>query len=78
MASTRVSALMDIAAIKTPRQYRRALKEIERLMSAKRNTADGTRLDALVTLVEMWEAKHHTLDLGHATEGAGFRIRRMG
>ena len=39
------------------------LKEIEGLMTAKRNTPEGDRLDVLVTLVEAWEAKHYPLDL---------------
>ena len=54
---------MDIAPIKTKRDYRRMLKDIEGLMSAKRNTPEGDRLDVLVTLVEAWEAKHYPLDL---------------
>ena len=49
---------MDIRPIKTQRDYRRILKEIEGLMNAKRNTPEGDRLDVLVTLVEAWEAKH--------------------
>ena len=54
---------MDISPIKTKRDYHRTLKEIEGLMTAKRNTPDGDRLDVLVTLVEAWEAKHYPLDL---------------
>ncbi len=54
---------MDIAPIKTKRDYHRMLKEIEDLMTAKRNTPEGDRLDVLVTLVEAWEAKHDPLDL---------------
>lgn len=54
---------MDIKPIKTNRDYRRVLAEIEGLMHAKRNTPEGDRLDVLVTLVEAWEAKHHPLDL---------------
>jgi HTH-type transcriptional regulator / antitoxin HigA len=53
---------MDIAPIKTQRDYRRALKEIEGLMAAKRNTPEGNRLDVLATLVEAWEAKHYSLE----------------
>jgi len=53
---------MNIKPIKTQRDYRRALKEIEGLMAAKRGTPQGDRLDALVTLVEAWEAKHYPLD----------------
>jgi HTH-type transcriptional regulator / antitoxin HigA len=42
---------MNISPIKTQRDYRNALKDIEGLMSAKRNTPEGDRLDLLVTLV---------------------------
>jgi hypothetical protein len=58
-----LGALLDIAPIKNRRDYRRALKEIETLMNAGRNTTEGDRLDLLVTLVEAWEAKHWRLDL---------------
>ena len=54
---------MDIAPIKTKRDYQRTLREIESLMTAKRNTPEGDRLDVLVTLVEAWEARHYPLDL---------------
>jgi len=53
---------MDIAAIKTRRDYRHALKRIERLMTAKRGTPEGDCLDVLVTLVEAWERRHYPLD----------------
>ncbi|HEV7409912.1 MAG TPA: hypothetical protein VGO01_15640 [Bradyrhizobium sp.] len=55
---------MDIAPIKSQRDYRRVLKEIEGLMSARRNTPQGDRLDVLVALVEAWEGslfKRHPL-----------------
>jgi HTH-type transcriptional regulator/antitoxin HigA len=57
---------MNIRPIKTHRGYRRIFKEIEGLMNAKLDTAEGDRLDALVTLVEAWEAKHCPLDLPDA------------
>ena len=46
---------MEITPIKNKRDYRRTLKEIESLMSAKRNSPEGDRLDILVTLVEAWK-----------------------
>ena len=52
---------MDIAPIKTRRDYRNALKRIEGLMNAKRGSAEGDRLDVLVTLVEAWERQHYPL-----------------
>ena len=59
---------MDIAPIKSHRDYRRALKEIEGLMIARRNSPEGDRLDVLVTLVEAWERKRYPLDLPDPVE----------
>ena len=56
-------AIINISPIKTQRDYRRTLKDIEGLMTARRGTPEGDRLDVLVTLVEAWEAKHYPLDL---------------
>jgi HTH-type transcriptional regulator / antitoxin HigA len=43
---------MEIKPIKDNRDYREALKEIDRLMDARANTSEGDRLDVLVTLFE--------------------------
>ncbi|MCM0021807.1 MAG: transcriptional regulator [Tagaea sp.] len=53
---------MDILPIRNQRDYRRTLREIEGLMSAKRGSPEGERLDVLVTLVEAWEAKRYPLE----------------
>jgi HTH-type transcriptional regulator / antitoxin HigA len=39
-----MSTAMDILPIKSNRDYRRALREIEGLMAARRNTPEGDRL----------------------------------
>jgi HTH-type transcriptional regulator/antitoxin HigA len=54
---------MDIEPIKSNRDYRRVLREIEGLMTARRNSPGGDRLDLLVTLVEAWERKHDPIDV---------------
>jgi predicted transcriptional regulator len=54
---------MDIKPISTKRDYEGALRTIETLMSAKRGTAEGDKLDVLATLVETYESKHFPLDL---------------
>ncbi len=69
---------MDITPIKNKRDYRRALKEIEVLMAAKRGTPEGDRLDVLVTLVEAWEAKHYPLDLPDAIEAIRYHMEQNG
>ncbi len=69
---------MDVKPIKTQRNYRGALKEIEQLMTAKRNTPEGDRLDVLVTLVEAWEAKHYPLDLPDPVEAIKYHMEQQG
>ena len=69
---------MEIAPIKTQRDYRRVLKEIEGLMRAERNTPEGDRLDVLVTLVEAWERKRYPLDLPDAIEAIKYHMEQGG
>jgi HTH-type transcriptional regulator/antitoxin HigA len=69
---------MDIAPIKTQRDYRHALKRIERLMTAKRGTPDGDRLDVLVTLVEAWERRHYELDFPDPIEAIKYHMDQNG
>lgn len=69
---------MDIAPIKNQRDYRRALKEIEGLMTARRNSPEGDRLDVLVTLVEAWERKHYPLDLPDPVEAIKYHMDQSG
>lgn len=65
---------MDIEPIKNQRDYRRALKEIERLMTAKRGSPEGDRLDVLVTLVEAWEKKHYPLEFPDPVEAIKYHM----
>lgn len=69
---------MNITPIKTQRDYRRALKDVEGLMTAKRGTPEGDRLDVLVTLVEAWEAKHYPLDLPDPIEAIKYHLDQSG
>ncbi len=69
---------MQISPIKNHRDYRRALKDIEGLMSAKHNAPEGDRLDVLVTLVEAWERKHYPLDLPDPVEAIKFHMDQNG
>ncbi len=69
---------MDVAPIKTKRDHRRALKEIEGLMGAKRRTPEGDRLDVLVTLVEAWEAKRYPIDLPDPIAAIKYHMEQQG
>jgi len=63
---------MEIKPIKTKTAYRAALKEIDTLMLARPNTAEGDRLDVLVTLVEAYERKQFPMDLPDPVEAIKF------
>ena len=69
---------MNIAPIKSQRDYRRVLKEVEGLMNARRNTPEGDRLDVLVTLVEAWERKHYPIDLPDPVEAIKYHMDQKG
>jgi HTH-type transcriptional regulator/antitoxin HigA len=69
---------MEIVPIKTRRDYRRVLKEIDGLMRARRDTPEGDCLDVLVTLVEAWERKHFPLDLPDPVEAIRDRMEQSG
>ena len=69
---------MDITPIRTKRDHRRALKEIEGLMNTRRGTPEGDRLDVLVTLVEAWESKHYRIDLPDPVEAIKYHMEQQG
>jgi HTH-type transcriptional regulator/antitoxin HigA len=69
---------MKIKPIKSARDYRQALKEIESLMRARRNTPQGDRLDVLVTLVEAWEARHFPIALPDPIEAIKYHMQQKG
>jgi HTH-type transcriptional regulator/antitoxin HigA len=49
---------MEIKPIRTEADYHAALIEIEKLMESQPGTAEGDRMDVLVTLVEAYETRH--------------------
>ena len=69
---------MDIKPIKTPLDYKAALKAVEALMDARADSPEGDRLDVLVTLVEDYERKHFPMDLPDAVEAIKFRMEQQG
>jgi len=53
---------METGPLISPADYHRALTEVGKLMHAKAGSPEGERLDVLVTLIEMYEAKHYPMD----------------
>ncbi len=63
---------MNITPIKTEADYEAALAEIDRLMDAAPDTPRGDRLEALVTLVEAYEATHWAIEAPDPTPSRRF------
>jgi len=49
---------MELKLIRNEADYQAALKEIEKLMESQPGTPEGDRMGMLVTLVEVYEARH--------------------
>jgi HTH-type transcriptional regulator/antitoxin HigA len=69
---------MKIKPIKNKADYCAALRDVEALMGAKANTADGERLDALVTLIDACERRHFPLELPDPVEAIKFQMEQKG
>lgn len=53
---------MDTKPISNEAEYREALKQTEKLMTATLGTLEGDRLDELTAQIEIFESKHYSPD----------------
>lgn len=65
---------MNVKPLRTRKDLAAALATIDTLMTAKRGSPEGDRLDVLVTLVEAYEARHFPLDLPDPVEAIKFAM----
>jgi HTH-type transcriptional regulator/antitoxin HigA len=68
---------MDIKPVRTSKDHRAALAEVERLWEARPGTPEHDRLEVLVTLIEAYEAKHHPIPPPDPVEAIRFRMDQM-
>lgn len=68
----------EIKPIRTDDDHHAALVEIERLWGAVPRTADGDRLDVLITLVHAYEEQCHPLDPPDPIAAIKFRMEQQG
>src|SRR5271168_4730628 len=69
---------MEIRPIRTKADYRAALTEVERLWDAQSGTADGDRVEVLVTLIEAYEAKHYAIPAPDPIAAIEFMMQQKG
>jgi len=78
MQSTLRRFNMNIKPIKNKKDYDSALKRIESLMDAKRNSPDFDELEVLSILVEKYEDEHFPVKSPDPIESIKFRMEQMG
>jgi HTH-type transcriptional regulator/antitoxin HigA len=69
---------IELKPIRTEADYESALAEVENLWGAKSGTVNGDRLDVLVTLIEVYEAKQYPMDPPDPIEAIYFRMEQLG
>ena len=69
---------MDIKPIRSVRDHKKALKEIESLMMARKGTPEGDRLEILSTLVDDWERRHQPILPPDPLDAIRFRMEQQG
>jgi HTH-type transcriptional regulator/antitoxin HigA len=69
---------MQLKPIKTDADHEAALKEIERLWGAAEGSAEGDRLEILITLAEAYEDTHFPMDMPDPIEAIKFRLEQQG
>jgi len=71
---------MDIRPIHTEDDYKSALRELSAYFDnePEPGTSDGDRFEILLTLVEVYEAKHYPIDLPDPVEAIKFRMEQAG
>jgi HTH-type transcriptional regulator/antitoxin HigA len=68
----------SVKPIRTKKDYKAALAELEKLWGAKSRTPAGDRLDVLATLIDAYEAAHYPMDPPDPIEAIKFRMEQQG
>jgi len=69
---------MNVKPVKNEQDYLQALKRIDTLWGAKKDTAKGDELDLLITLVEVYEIKNYPIAPPDPIDAIKFRMEQMG
>lgn len=69
---------MDVQVITSESDYRAALKQADGLMTADAGSAEGDKLDVLVTLIAAYEAQHYPLDAPSPLAAIKFSMDQQG
>ena len=69
---------MNIKPIKTEKDYKQALSQVDKLWNAKANSPEADILNILTILVEDYEDKHYEIYPPNPIEAIKFRMEQLG
>lgn len=69
---------MNINLIKTENDYHQALKRLEMIFDAKKETSEGDELEVLGMLIDQYENDNFPIGLPDPIEAIKFRMEQMG
>jgi HTH-type transcriptional regulator/antitoxin HigA len=70
--------VMEIRPIRSEVDYKATLKEVEGLWDADPETPEGERIEVLSTLIEAYEAKHHSIPAPDPIDAILFMVEQKG
>lgn len=69
---------MTLKVIKTEKDYQKALKRLEVIFDAKKDSKDGDELELLSLLIDNYEKEKYPIDLPDPIEAIKFRMEQLG
>jgi HTH-type transcriptional regulator/antitoxin HigA len=69
---------MEPKVLKNEKEHKEALKRIEALWSAPKNSKQSEDLELWAALVEAYEEKHHVIQVPDPVEAVKFRMEQLG
>lgn len=68
---------MNIKPIRTERDYKRALVDLENVFDAQKGTSQNDLAEVLVTLIDKYESEHYPIDAPDPIEAIKIRMAEM-
>jgi len=70
--------VMDWKVIKTEKDYQKAIKRLELIFDAKRNSKEGDELELLSLLIDNYEQEKSPIEFPDPIEAIKFRMEQLG
>ena len=70
--------MSEVKPIRSAKDHKKAMQEVQALWGSKSGTSKGDRLDVLATLIDAWETINYPMDPPDPIEAIKFRMEQQG